>query len=135
MPGPAETSHFPLLLSASRHPPGRGLSYSSPTLYSGPPEEMMRTLLPSICLLLLAGDAPGEEGPAAPQGIEFFEKKIRPILVEHCYGCHSTASKKLKGGLLLDSREGIRKGGESGRPSVVPGKPEESLLIQAVRYT
>jgi hypothetical protein len=65
--------------------------------------------------------------------LEFFEKKIRPVLVEHCYQCHSTA-KKQKGGLALDSRAGVSKGGESG-PAVVAGKPGESLLLKAMRYT
>jgi hypothetical protein len=64
---------------------------------------------------------------------EFFEKKIRPVLIRHCYECHSSASKELKGGLRLDSREGIRKGGESG-PAVVSGKVAESLLIEALRH-
>jgi len=65
--------------------------------------------------------------------LDFFETKVRPVLVEHCYGCHSSQAKKLKGGLLLDTIEGMRKGGQSG-PAVVPGKLEESLLVQAVRY-
>ncbi|HMF29334.1 MAG TPA: DUF1549 domain-containing protein, partial [Candidatus Cybelea sp.] len=67
-------------------------------------------------------------------GIEFFERKIRPILVEHCYECHSTAAKKIRGELLLDSREGVRKGGVNG-PVIVPGDPDNSPLIKAVRYT
>jgi hypothetical protein len=66
--------------------------------------------------------------------MEFFEKKIRPLFVEHCYKCHSRDAEKLKGGLLLDSREGVLKGGESG-PAIVSGDPEKSLLIKAVRYT
>lgn len=67
-------------------------------------------------------------------GIEFFEKKIRPLLVAHCSECHAADAKKLGGGLLLDSRDGVRKGGESGA-AIVLGKPDESLLIKAVRYT
>jgi hypothetical protein len=67
-------------------------------------------------------------------GIEFFETKVRPVLAEHCYRCHSAAAAKLKGGLLLDSRAGILKGGESG-PAVVPGKPADSLLLKAIRRT
>ncbi|HAD61552.1 MAG TPA: hypothetical protein DCG12_20120 [Planctomycetaceae bacterium] len=63
----------------------------------------------------------------------FFEAKIRPVLVEHCYKCHSADSKKVEGGLLLDTAAGSRAGGESG-PAVVPGKPNESLLLDAVRY-
>ena len=70
--------------------------------------------------------------PTADQ-LAFFEKKIRPVLVEQCYECHSAEAKKVKGGLLLDTRDGIRKGGEQG-PAVVPGDLEASLLIQAVRY-
>src|SRR6267142_2711390 len=69
---------------------------------------------------------------AASDGVEFFEKRIRPLLVEHCYKCHSRDSEKIKGGLLLDSREGALKGGETG-PAIVPGDPEKSLLIKAVR--
>jgi uncharacterized protein DUF1553/uncharacterized protein DUF1549/cytochrome c len=67
-------------------------------------------------------------------GIEFFETKIRPLLVERCYECHSARAEKLKGGLFLDSKEGVLKGGDSG-PAIVPGNPEKSLLIKAVRYT
>lgn len=65
--------------------------------------------------------------------IEFFESRIRPVLVEHCYECHSAAAKKVKGGLRLDSREGWAKGGDSG-PAIVPGKPDDSLLIRGVRH-
>ena len=67
-------------------------------------------------------------------GVEMFEKHIRPIFIENCYKCHSAEAEKVKGGLLLDTREGILKGGETG-PALVPGNPEKSLLIKAVRYT
>src|SRR5262245_18235995 len=67
-------------------------------------------------------------------GIEFFEKHIRPIFVEHCHKCHSAEAEKLKGGLLRDTRDGLRKGGDTG-PAIVPGDPDQSLLIKAVRYT
>src|SRR3954453_11512291 len=70
---------------------------------------------------------------AAPAGIAFFEQKVRPILVAKCYECHSAEARRLRGGLLLDSREGWQKGGDSG-PAVVPGDAEESLVVQAVRY-
>ena len=63
----------------------------------------------------------------------FFENKIRPLLVTHCYECHSAQSKKIEGGLRLDSRLGWQKGGESG-PAIVPGQTEESRLIKAIRY-
>ena len=68
------------------------------------------------------------------EGIEFFEKKVRPVLTEKCYKCHSAGAEKIKGGLLLDSRNGWMKGGESG-PVIIPGNPEKSRLIHAVRYT
>jgi mono/diheme cytochrome c family protein len=64
----------------------------------------------------------------------FFEGKIRPLLSAHCLKCHSAAEGKTKGGLALDSREGTLKGGDSG-PAVVPGNPDKSSLIRAVRYT
>ncbi|MFT4688601.1 MAG: hypothetical protein ACI9OD_000799 [Limisphaerales bacterium] len=70
---------------------------------------------------------------AQSAGLELFEKQIRPLLVEHCYECHSQTSKNLKGGLRLDSRLGWERGGDSGRV-IVPGRPEESRLIRAVRY-
>ena len=69
------------------------------------------------------------------EGVEFFEKKIRPILTDNCLGCHSAKSKRPAGGLLLDSREGVLRGGASGQPAVIPGDPEKSLLLKAVRYT
>ncbi len=67
------------------------------------------------------------------QGIEFFEKHIRPVLVANCYECHSTEADASEGGLLLDSREAIRRGGESG-PAVTPGNTGKSLLLSALRY-
>ncbi|MGQ0636792.1 MAG: PSD1 and planctomycete cytochrome C domain-containing protein [Planctomycetaceae bacterium] len=69
----------------------------------------------------------------APHEAAFFETKIRPLFAKYCYDCHAADSKKLGGGLLLDSRDGTRKGGDSGS-AVEPGKPDESLLIIAVRY-
>ena len=68
-----------------------------------------------------------------PQNTAFFENRIRPILVEHCYPCHSTEAKKAKGGLKLDSRDDFLKGGIDG-PIVVPGAPEQSRLIRSVRH-
>jgi hypothetical protein len=68
-----------------------------------------------------------------PAGIEFFEQRIRPILAYNCYQCHSQDSKKIKGGLLLDTKEGLLKGGDTG-PAIEPGNPEKSLLVKAVRY-
>ncbi|MGZ4973589.1 MAG: PSD1 and planctomycete cytochrome C domain-containing protein [Limisphaerales bacterium] len=68
------------------------------------------------------------------KGIEFFEKKIRPVLVTQCYKCHSAKSVKVKGGLLVDSRDGLLKGGASG-PAIVPKQPKKSLLLKAVSYS
>ncbi|HIL24728.1 MAG TPA: hypothetical protein EYG19_04945, partial [Verrucomicrobia bacterium] len=85
------------------------------------------------CLCLLAAGGGGFAAEPTAAGLAFFEKKIRPVLVEHCYKCHSASSEKVKGGLLLDTREGIRKGGESGH-AVVPKNLDESLLIEAIRY-
>ncbi len=77
-------------------------------------------------------DKPTEPHPTK-EGIEFFEKKIRPILVTKCYACHSAAKGDPKAGLVLDTREGLRKGGESGA-AVVPRDPDGSLLVEALRH-
>src|SRR6266581_4167648 len=67
------------------------------------------------------------------ESAEFFEKRIRPVLSEQCYKCHSSTSEKLKGGLMLDSREAWLKGGDTG-PAITPGEPEKSLLVEAIRW-
>ncbi len=73
----------------------------------------------------------GRPGPEVRVAVEqYFEQKVRPLLAENCYSCHG--GKKQKGGLRLDSLEAILKGGESG-PAVVPGKPGESLLVEAIQ--
>ncbi len=69
-----------------------------------------------------------------PEQLDFFEKKIRPVLADKCYKCHSEKTEKVKGGLVLDTREGIRRGGDSGA-AVVPGDLKESILIEAIRYS
>ena len=66
--------------------------------------------------------------------VKFFEAKIRPVLVDQCYSCHSADSRDLGGGLQLDSRAGLLKGGDSGA-AVVPGKPQQSLLLAAIKHT
>ncbi len=90
--------------------------------------------LSCVWLLAFAGVESGaaDVAPGA-DGIAFFEAKIRPVLVERCYQCHSAGSEKVKGGLRVNHRDGMVKGGDGG-PSVVPGKPEDSLLIEAIRY-
>jgi hypothetical protein len=81
---------------------------------------------------LAIASAPGEKVDA--NGIEFFEKNIRPVLTEHCFACHAAGAIKLRGSLLLDSRQGVIKGGQGG-PVIVAGEPDESRLIQAIRWT
>src|SRR3954468_1872423 len=90
-----------------------------------------RILLLSVGGLLLPAAAHAQQ-----PGVEFFESKIRPVLATHCYECHSAAAqkaKKLKAGLLLDSKQGVRAGGEGG-PAVVPGDVKNSLLLKALRH-
>lgn len=70
---------------------------------------------------------------SAAEDTAFFETKIRPVLVEHCYSCHSADAKKIKGGLLLDTRDGIRRGGDTGH-AVVPNDKANSLLLKAIHY-
>ncbi len=90
-------------------------------------------LVASCARAALTPDVPVAVAPNAG-GVEFFEKNIRPVLSQKCYGCHSTESGKTKGGLLLDTREGIRAGGDTGH-AVVPGNLKDSLLIKALSYT
>src|SRR5438477_11505884 len=89
-------------------------------------------MLPVAVVAALVAGPPAAAEPGRAQ-VEFFEKKVRPVLVEHCYSCHAAGAKKVRGGLLLDSRAALRKGGDSG-PALVAGKPEESLLIKAILY-
>jgi hypothetical protein len=94
----------------------------------------MKRFAPIVALLLALGLQAQEQAPPVDkEGVAFFEAKIRPVLVEKCYSCHSAEAKKIKGELVVDSREGLLKGGEAG-PAVVPGDLEKSLLIQALRY-
>ena len=92
----------------------------------------MRYYLPQTILLfilLLSGIAKSDT-----IGIAFFESKIRPVLVSQCYSCHSSRNADIKGGLALDSKEGLLKGGDSG-PAIVVGDPDKSLLIKALDHT
>ncbi len=92
----------------------------------------LRSIAKRVLVCAAVGLSLSASGQNQPDGVEFFEKKIRPLLAEHCYECHS-AGKKTKGDLALDSREGWMKGGDSG-PALVPGEVEASRLITAVRY-
>ena len=94
----------------------------------------MRRLLANSLLVLFAWQTlPLRAAEPDALRLDFFEKKIRPVLVERCYECHSADAKKLKGGLRLDSRDGVLRGGETGA-AVVAGKPNEGLLLKALRY-
>jgi hypothetical protein len=100
----------------------------------------MKTFSLLLAALAAGGSAFALEEAAQPaakptaEQLDFFEKKIRPVLSDKCYKCHSEKAEKLRGGLLLDTREGIRRGGDNG-PAVVPGNLKESLLVDAIRYS
>jgi len=95
---------------------------------------LCRGIRVSVFVLVLGASAAlAVESKSGPGGEDFFESKVRPVLAEHCYQCHSAGAKALKGGLRLDSVEGMRKGGDSG-PAIVPGDLEASLLVKAVKY-
>jgi len=87
----------------------------------------------SFFLLLLLVTTASSAEPTKEQ-IEFFESKIRPILTDNCYQCHSVEKGKSKGGLTLDTRDGWMRGGEDGAV-ITPGDPAKSMLIHAVNYT
>src|SRR5262249_11746740 len=93
----------------------------------------------SATLLFTAAAVSGDNSPPpptkplTPDQVTFFEKNIRPVLATKCYSCHSAEAKSLKGGLRLDTREGLRQGGNSG-PILVGGNPKKSLLIKAMRH-
>ncbi len=90
-----------------------------------------------FCLLSLTTQVVGATPVPATEGVTFFEQKIRPLLVSTCYECHSAEAKakgKLKGGLFLDTRAAMLAGGDEG-PAIVPGKPNDSLLIKALRWS
>jgi cytochrome c553 len=91
------------------------------------------TVLFSTALAGFAALAPDLAAPPTPEQLAFFEKNIRPVLADKCYKCHSAQSDKVKGGLLLDTREGIRAGGDSGH-AVVPNDLKESLLVKALHW-
>ena len=99
------------------------------------PARSLLTILAGLAVQLSAASAaPAQNTSAAEQeGLHYFETHVRPVLVEHCYKCHSKNADKLRASLLLDSKAGILKGGDSGK-IIVPGKADESLLIRAIRY-
>jgi hypothetical protein len=95
----------------------------------------LRSVTPTLFVLVamswMVGRASADESRTNPQDSQFFETKVRPLLVERCLRCHGAT--KQNGGLRLDSAEAIKKGGKSKRPLMTPGKHEESLLLHAVR--
>ena len=88
-----------------------------------------------FCLLLLCMVCRNVAAAATVKadGMAFFENRIRAVLVKHCHECHSATGKELKGGLRVDSREALLKGGATGL-AVVPGDPANSLLLLAVHH-
>jgi len=93
----------------------------------------MKLILQRALALIAVLTAAQPFAAPAPAELEFFEKRIRPLLADHCYKCHSAESEKLKGGLRLDTKSGLLQGGETG-PALIPGDPDSSLLIKAVRW-
>ena len=89
--------------------------------------------MPRISSLLLVLAAVTLVDAADRRALEEFEKHVRPLLIRRCYSCHSAQSRPLRGALRLDTRAGWRTGGERG-PAVIPGRPDQSLLVKAVRY-
>lgn len=79
----------------------------------------------AVCFISLTSGNAGD--------VDFFEAKIRPVLIRHCYECHSAESESTNGGLRVDTRDLIRQGGDSG-PAVIPNDVERSLLLQAIKY-
>src|SRR2546422_7590215 len=86
-----------------------------------------------LATLTLAIEVTGaaSQAPSTAQSAEYFEAKVRPVLAANCYDCHTD---ERMGGLRVDSRDALLKGGESG-PAIVPGDPDKSLMIQAIRQT
>lgn len=87
----------------------------------------MAALLTGLPLVSICADE------LSPGDLDFFEKKVRPILVERCYECHSDESGKTKGNLAVDSKSALMQGGDNG-PGLIAGNPDKSLIIEAVRY-
>lgn len=95
---------------------------------------MTMKTIPCVVSALLLFSVPCLAGfDDGKSGTDYFETHIRPVLVDYCYECHSSESDEPAGGLLLDTRQGLRRGGETG-PAIVPGETSESLLISAIEY-
>jgi hypothetical protein len=98
-------------------------------------DRLLQILCVAVCAILAELSPVYAVVPAAmdDEQLAFFESRIRPVLVTHCYECHSADSRVIQGGLRIDSRDGLLQGGDTGT-SVVPGKPEASLLLEALQY-
>ncbi len=93
-----------------------------------------RSIFSTLIAICIVGIAMADEGSSiSDEQLAFFESRIRPVLVEKCYACHSAEAEELEGDLLVDSRDALRKGGAGG-PAVVPGDPRHSLLVEAIRF-
>ncbi len=93
------------------------------------------TAIAAFVLVMLQITASDAQPPAqpTPEAVEFFEKRIRPVLVEHCYECHSATANEVEGGLMLDNRAAVERGGENGN-ALVAGDPAASRLLTAMKY-
>ncbi|HEY8995883.1 MAG TPA: c-type cytochrome domain-containing protein, partial [Lacunisphaera sp.] len=122
-------------MSTFRHPePGEGSKLSVACAVTLGSFARLRMTMAGLMVLSALSLIHAAEPALSKDDTAFFDAKIRPILTEQCYKCHSHSADKIKGGLLLDSRDALLSGGSSG-PVIVPGKPDDSLLIQALRYT
>ncbi len=99
----------------------------------GPSSQRKNVRLVFTWMIALLSMEHGALSADETEGVAYFEKHIRPLLIEHCYECHSE-SEKIKGGLRLDLRQGWKLGGDAGK-AIVPGEPESSLLLEAIRYS
>jgi hypothetical protein len=98
--------------------------------WSRPPSSSLSRTTAAAVSLAFASLLPSA---AESGGVAFFENHIRPVLSAQCFACHSAGSERLRGGLRLDTREDLLKGGIDG-PVIIPGNPDASLLIQAIRH-
>ncbi len=98
------------------------------------PLRLRVSVVKTVFLLFLTGLSFARAELTANE-LEFFENKVRPILVNECYKCHSIEKGTSKGGLTLDSMQGMLKGGDRGEAILIPGNPDKSLMIEAIRHT
>lgn len=96
-------------------------------------KDSLAKILPCVIFTLISTGHVFAQQTATTEQLEFFERSVRPLLVEHCYSCHSNDAKQLRGSLYVDSRQGLIEGGDSGE-AIVPGDATNSLFMEAVRY-